>query len=128
MKFERFVELVSKGEIYFAPLSSYIETDPFEGYLPAIAMDAHAEIMRNLIIDIEAFIKSSFTDDERKTMQPNIDKIKTLPSAAFITITRCSTVSCWHANEVESEAMWRLYSRFPYNPFDRPIQMAAYPY
>jgi hypothetical protein len=48
---DKLVDLLATGDLFFAPLASFVRTDPFEGYLPAAAMEAHAGIFRPVIQD-----------------------------------------------------------------------------
>jgi hypothetical protein len=116
---EKFIDLLSTGELFFAPLSFFVKTDPFEGYLPAAAMDALGELSRRHVRDIESFIplfedhckraQREIASGAREMLQRQLEDLKATPKRFFQAIMQCQTVNCWHANDVESEAMWRLY-------------------
>ena len=50
---DKFNDLVSTNELFFSPLASFAQTDPFEGYLPSVALDAHASISRKYVKDLQ---------------------------------------------------------------------------
>ena len=117
---DKFIDLLSKGELFFAPLSFFVKTDPFEGYLPAAAMDALGELSRRHVRDIESFIplfedhckrvQREIASGAREMLQRQLEDLKATPKRFFQAIMQSQTVNCWHANDVESEAMWRLYA------------------
>ena len=86
MSFTKFVSLLARNALFFARADKL--GDPFEGSLtplnvalrPLLYGDDFPEDKRNLIAD--------FMKDLRR----------------FI------LVNCWHENEIESDAMWKLYS------------------
>ena len=53
MSLDKLVNLLSTNELHFTPLASFVESDPFEGYLPAVAFEADASIFRPHIEDSE---------------------------------------------------------------------------
>jgi hypothetical protein len=120
MSLDKLIDLISTAELFFAPLSFFVKADPYEGYLPMVAMDAFRDIFRPKVSDIESFIPvledhckregREFSSDMREMLDRNLEDLKTAPGRFFQPIIRCQTVNCWHANDSESEAMWRLYS------------------
>jgi len=120
LSLDKLIDLLSKRELFFAPLSSFVKTDPFEGYLPAAAMNALAEIARPVVRDLEAFLPTledhrkstgrELTNDERGALQNGLEDLKITLMRFFLPIAHCQAVNCWHANDGESEAMWRLYA------------------
>ena len=120
LSLDKLIDLLSTRHLFFAPLSSFVKTDPFEGYLPSVAMEAHAEIFRSKVQDVESFIpvfedycermKIELPSAERETLQHKLEDLKAAPKRFFAAIMQCQTVNCWHANDGESEAMWRLYA------------------
>jgi hypothetical protein len=85
MSLDKFIDLISTEQLFFSPTASYIESDPFEGYLPVVGMDALKEISPGLA--------------QNGLLKPFVYKL-----------AKGMMASCWHINEGESEAMWRLYS------------------
>jgi len=120
MSLDKLIDLLSTERLFFAPLSFFVKTDPFEGYLPAVAIEADAAIYRPLIRDAESSLAAledyckhttqDLTADERNMLHSKLNRLKTDWKSFFKAIMRSITVNCWHLNKVESEAMWRLYS------------------
>jgi len=120
LSLDKLVNLLSTSALFFAPLSFFVKTDPFEGYLPAVAMNGLAELCRRPIRDLESFVptledhckraKRELTSDAREMLQHKLEDLRTTPKRFFQAIMQCQTVNCWHANDGESEAMWRLYA------------------
>lgn len=102
---------------FFAPLAWYDKTDPFEGFMPRVAMEALASIPQR------------FRDEQRETLArlaeqlppaagPQLQALLAdveahVPSmkALYKNIVSCLMVNCWYQSPHESEAMWGLYSR-----------------
>ncbi len=120
MSLDKLVDLLSTRQLFFAPLSHFVTTDPYEGYLPAVAIEADARILQPVINDIELFLAAvddnlkkagqGLTSWEENILQSKLGGLKAAPKSFFPAIMQCITVNCWHANAGESEAMWRLYS------------------
>jgi hypothetical protein len=116
LSLEKLIDLLSTRELFFAPLASFIESDPFEGYLPAVAMEAHAGIFRTVIQDLELAVGEIERRSRKpppnglETLRQKFDTLKTVPAHLFQAINQSLAINCWHANEGESEAMWRLYA------------------
>jgi len=53
LSLDKLVDLLSTSELFFAPLATFAKTDPFEGYLPSVAFDAHASIFRSQVHRLE---------------------------------------------------------------------------
>lgn len=53
MSLDKLIDLLATSELFFTPLAWFQETDPFEGFLPAVALDADASISRKFIEDAE---------------------------------------------------------------------------
>lgn len=126
MSIDKFIDILATKEIYFTPLTSYGNTDPFEGLLPKVALDAFAGVFQKTANEVQE--RTTFVTqflDEAKSRGEVIDASvleeydslvagtnNMLPfmEKAFFKIMSSVTVNCWHMNNSESEAMWRLYS------------------
>lgn len=120
LSLDKLIDLLATGELFFAPLASFIESDPYEGCMPAVAMEAHAGIFRPAIQDLES--AASELDAQIRRMRPStsaggedrlklkLDDLKTAPARFFQAINKSIAINCWHASDCESEAMWRLYA------------------
>jgi Protein of unknown function (DUF2971) len=91
MSIDKFICLL-EGVLYFPSLSSFKDSDPFEGYIPVSALRALMGYSR--YTQKPQWIDQSI--DVEKEYQDRISGIY---------------INCWHANHFESEAMWRLYSK-----------------
>jgi len=119
MSLDKLVDLLSTSELQFAPLAWFVKSDPFEGYLPAVALDADASIFSPLVKDNElAFqlveehrrnIGRAVTEEEKALFNSQLEDMKAAPRIYHAAIAKAISVSCWHENKGESEAMWRLY-------------------
>lgn len=93
MDFTKFVSILDKHALFF-PAADKLG-DPFEGSLPKINLEVRRAQFRQLIP----------TDDHHREQM-----IRNYPN--WLKKHRCFTlISCWHENNHESEAMWRLYAR-----------------
>ena len=119
MSLDKLVDLLATQELHFTPLASFAKSDPFEGYLPAVAMDADASIFRPHVEDAESAWKlvedhrksigHELTEAERALVEKQIGDLKATPRLYHALIAKSIAVNCWHMNKGESEAMWRLY-------------------
>jgi len=120
MSLDKFVDLLSTQELFFTPLASFSNTDPYEGYLPKVALDAHASINKNIVAQMESAHKElaetlqkqgrTLSDREKQTLETQLEHLRSSFRLFLPAIAKTIMVNCWHASEDESEAMWRLYS------------------
>lgn len=89
MSLPKFIHLASTGGLYF-PLPAQFE-DPFETHLPRKVYDS-------ITADITSCLHTNETD-------------KKYLIASYRNNYLSQLISCWHASEFESEAMWKLYSQ-----------------
>ena len=119
MSLDKLVDLLATAELHFTPLASFAKSDPCEGYLPAVAMEADASIFRPKVNDAEEarrlveehrkHIGQELTEEERALVGKSIADLKEAPRLYHVAIAKAIAVNCWHINNGESEAMWRLY-------------------
>lgn len=86
MSFTKFVSLLTKKSLFFARADKL--GDPFEGSLSQVNIDLRPEIYKNNLPEEYQKLLANFIKDLRR----------------FV------LVNCWHENEYESDAMWKLYS------------------
>jgi len=120
LSLDKLVDLLSTSELFFTPLATFAKTDPFEGYLPSVAFDAHASISSRYVKDLELAHQQlaehrrnngyPLTDAEQVTLETRLEDMRSSLRRLLPAIAKATTVNCWHANEGESEAMWRLYA------------------
>lgn len=107
MDLARFASLLQKAALFFPSVGTLAQTDPYEGRLPyrqAVQL-ARPEAWKltdlgNVGPDFTAEQGAKIIADVARQFVPHTEGI-----ALFHTF-----VSCWHANNGESDAMWRLYS------------------
>lgn len=115
MSLDKLISLLESKTLYFAPLDSYKDSDPFEGYLPDVAAKAYTEIYGPLVKEIKYFIEQFGSDCNlnQESLKEARDKLVEMPllmEKSYEKLVKEITVNCWHQNMHESEAMWRLYS------------------
>ncbi|MCK4135709.1 DUF2971 domain-containing protein (plasmid) [Ralstonia solanacearum] len=118
MPLDRFINLVDTSSLFFAPLAWYEKSDPFEGYLPRVAMESLASISAETVR-----IATAQIDAVQKIVPPNVsvqelDQLRQIAlehssqmRSLYKNIVSCLMVSCWYRSEHESEGMWGLYSK-----------------
>lgn len=102
MDIAKFIALIQTGKLYFARSDRL--GDPFEGSVPRLVSKTADYILeiRQRNPDFEAY--TDMDDEQLKNMFQSL-------SQARKKITKKIYINCWHMNEHESEAMWRLYSK-----------------
>lgn len=119
---EKLVDLLEHRRLYFSAISSYANSDPFEGYLPFVAMKAHAKIYRKQYDELKEYFKKIEIQKSDSKLLPEAEKLyeeakaafeeyEKSPSKIFNSITRDIRVNCWHVNQNESDAMWKIYAQ-----------------
>jgi len=83
-------------------------------------MAAHAGIFRPVIEDFESAVsalegnrkspKRKLTGNAQLTLRESWTALRLPRRSSSKPINQCIAVNCWHANDCESEAMWRLYA------------------
>lgn len=125
MTLDKLINLLTTQKLFFTPVYSYKDSDPFEGTLPKVAFEAMREIflkdrtdsldMAIKLRDVFLTVNSGSQEELLKLEKLNeaIEKIESINKSIPIMTNRIyksTLVNCWHQNEFESEAMWRLYS------------------
>jgi len=118
MSLDKFINLLDDEGIYFAPLESYQDTDPFEGYPPAVALKAIYSLSDSTYqIASDALLKAENLErpwppaveeavaTARAELKNRPAKFRSLIDALF----KGTLVSCWYYSKHQSEAMWKLY-------------------
>lgn len=118
MSLDKLIDLLESNSLFFTSLDSYQKSDPFEGYLPKVAFEAYSNIFGAEIRELEEakdqlkvrIGKSTPALDELLKIENTIEAMREKVKKAYKEIIQSVTVNCWHANNSESEAMWKLYS------------------
>ncbi len=96
MDLEKFESLLTKKALFFCRSDKF--SDPFEGSIPK--KEAAFRMTWQKLRAKE--FKEPFNE---KTALKAVNSL----SLSHIRLKRCTVVNCWHINNNESDAMWRLY-------------------
>jgi hypothetical protein len=105
MDLARFISLLQKSSLYFPSVSQLAMADPYEGRFPYQQAVAMADPKSWVLPENPG---EKFTEEQRANIIAQVARTfipQRESEALFHTY-----VSCWHANQAESDAMWRLYS------------------
>lgn len=109
MDLAKFIAMLDQGGLYF-PRAENLE-DPFEGASGLASNEAewdnhYLEFFRNAVITAPRGVNQPSLSREKAESEAKrlLQDIKSTSKGA-----RNLLVSCWHRNEMESEALWRLY-------------------
>ena len=91
MDFTKFVSLLDQRALYFSRADKL--GDPFEGSLSQVN-----QLMRPFLLM------------QQGVPQDDIPQLVETISSAMSMMPRLGVVNCWHENNYESEAMWKLYA------------------
>lgn len=112
------INMLDSGTLYFSPLTAYQATDPFEGFMPKVAMDAIAGITlkgQNSLLaqvdQLEAMAGPNQAVDAIAKLRAEASSHSAQMKEMYKKIMSCLMVNCWHKSNHESEAMWGLYSK-----------------
>lgn len=97
MDFTKFVSMLAKKALYFSRVDQF--EDPFEASYPVSTIQLEAEWMREV---------AKLPDMKPEDAQKILDMIPML-SQLRRGWRDSAAVNCWHANDHESAAMWKLY-------------------
>ncbi len=98
MDFTKFVSFIESRCLYFTRADNF--DDPFEGSLPKITVAARNEVEKRRVLsrpDVPEKFKDVILKQIASTGEINQRWLKFY------------AINCWHINEHESAAMWRLY-------------------
>jgi hypothetical protein len=119
MSLDKFINLLDDGGIYFTPLQSYLNSDPYEGYPPAVAIEAIYSSTDSAFEMAQHQIEAAERCEHPNTLEfkEAIQKAKEHLAARPVvfrklidTLFKGILVSCWYYSDHQSEAMWKLYS------------------
>lgn len=117
LSLDKFIDLVESKTLYFAPLAWYSKTDPFEGYMPQVGMEAMASVpqrFRDQQVNALEKLAQKLPEDVapkirilRERAESHVPTMKAL----YKNVSTCLMVNCWYRGVHESEGMWGLYSK-----------------
>lgn len=98
MQFPKFVSLLLSESLFFTRINNF-KDDPWEGRYPDKNFDRDLHVAAGLAEGLSA-------EDAQKKADVMVNS-----RSMFQNQRAGFAVSCWHANETESDAFWRIYSR-----------------
>jgi hypothetical protein len=110
MDVAKFASLLTTASLFFACPSQF--NDPYEGSLPRSEAQALSEMVQRTADDILS-LRPHFTAKSADSLTKFDEIMQTLRQKvgeATITAAQRFGVCCWHMNEYESDAMWRIYA------------------
>jgi len=109
MDLTRLVLLLTRRTLYFSSLTQL--GDPYEGYFPRSHVEAFAAVFENNFFGPMAALRPAFEAKSSEHARALDEIMATARQEISFDRNRGKFgVNCWHANDVESEAMWKLYS------------------
>jgi len=96
LDFTKFVYLIMNKSLYFSRPDKL--SDPFEGVLPD-------KNLKNMISRNKKKLETFFPDKDFSEVNSS-----EFVSGVFKDIRSKTAVNCWHINNYESDAMWKIYS------------------
>lgn len=109
MDLSKFLSIIQSKTLYFARADQF--EDPFEGARGNSGDERkYVELLAEIIKE-EIGGKSSLKSDEiaLKTAEKMVQTAKSIGMTEFHMFQ--NFISCWHRNDEESDAMWRLYTK-----------------
>ncbi|MHC9057779.1 hypothetical protein [Pantoea sp. y20] len=111
MDFTKYVSLISSSALYFARSDTF--EDVFEGAKGYEKNKGkwdsyYLNFFRGVVTNLPDGVKSTLSTDE---IESQANKIFNEMNEGSLRARKRTFISCWHENEHESEAMWRLYSK-----------------
>lgn len=103
MDLSKFVDLLQQRRLFFASLDML--GDPFEGTITKRTGETAPELIRQHYAEQISQRRNDSTENVVADMQ------RSMQAARKHFRNEQAFVSCWHMNEHESAAMWRLYSQ-----------------
>lgn len=115
MSLDKLVDLLANNHLYFTPLVSFEKSDPFEGYAPKVVIDGLMNVVKQRHQKMQSTyetLKQLKGGDigHHESIDSILDNFIPQSVSGFKSIAQATSVNCWHANNFESEAMWKLYS------------------
>lgn len=98
MDFTKFLDMLERSALFFC--RSDLVGDPFEGSVSRLNAVELEKIGRDALRDADAALREKLVADIIRS-----------DSAMRLMTRGMSYINCWHMNECESAAMWKIYAR-----------------
>ena len=110
MDLGKFISLISTQTLYFASASSF--QDPFEGAKGVASNKGkwdsfYTDFLKHAISTAPGNEEKIFADGE---LNSEAERLLSDLNRSGVEKRKHTYISCWHCNNYESEAMWKLYS------------------
>lgn len=110
MDIAKFISMLSTKSLYFAPANSF--DDPYEGAKGILEKE---EKWNNFYLDffrhaIKTAPGISEEDSSGEKLEATAKRLLDELAQSGVNNRKNTCISCWHCNDFESEAMWKLYS------------------
>lgn len=110
MGIAKFISMLSTKSLYFAPAESF--DDPFEGAKGVLERkdnwnDYYLEFFRHAI---KTAPDISPNESSAEKLESTAKRLLNEMTQNGVEARKSACISCWHNNDFESEAMWKLYS------------------
>ena len=115
MDFGKFISILSTKSLYFTNATEL--ADPFEGYLPPAHMGALLSIPQGQLDELKrarSGLSERGGEKSSSEMKTGDESISSMGGSHFMDrykrVIADFGVQCWHINEDESYAMWKIYT------------------
>lgn len=110
MDIAKFISMLSTESLYFAPADSF--DDPFEGAKGTLEKEEnwnnfYLEFFRHAIRTAPGISKENSSGEK---LEGTAKRLLNELAQSGVHDRKNTCISCWHWNDFESEAMWKLYS------------------
>lgn len=121
MDFLALISILHREELHFTQISDLYRYDPHEGTGGALINVVRYPITPSLLVtpsnpEVEERNRKEVENIERELAIPLSEQLPELKDKVRVWDQENDTVyiSCWHANEIDSDFMWRVYGRYEY--------------
>lgn len=111
MDLSKLISLISKRELYFSAAKCF--ADPFEGAKGVMDRKGiwdtfYSDFLKYALLTAPGADPSNFSEEK---LQQETERLLEELHVGGVHSREYTFISCWHMNEFESEAMWKLYSK-----------------
>jgi hypothetical protein len=104
MDLSKFIWMIQRKALFYCRSDSL--SDPFEGHYTKVIADQEEEYIKTLKANTEFKALAAAVNAEEMARQAYRTRTLELPNQ----LKQKYFISCWHMNEEESPAMWKLYT------------------
>jgi hypothetical protein len=107
MDIGKFLSMITRSELFFPSIKHLRAIDPYEGAIP----EGEIEYLRALEkLHLDSFVEhGAMTKEQRQEAEARQPRYHEMQINRDEFESNFTYVSCWHENESESDAMWRIY-------------------